>query len=163
MLVFFPSGTCIHQSCAETFLSAAHRQRHITPSPCRRQRNGSHPPRSVFNACIARKFSRRQACGRMVVSTAKVCLCISTTPERFHAINFTTGTGFFRLSGASPIFDHRFFLKESDTMKSCNSSHLFLSAHPKTLVSLVLSMVPTATVLGDPKCLRNQTKSVMPC
>lgn len=127
------------------------RKRHNTLSSCRSPRNGSHTPRSVFNACIASKFSRRQACGRMVVSTAKVCLCISTMNPRSHAMNITIEMGFFRLSGGSQISDHHCSLKEPDTMKSCNSTRLFLDAHPKILVSLVLSTAPTATVFGKPK------------
>ena len=127
------------------------RKRHNTLSSCRSPRNGSHTPRSVCNACIASKFSRRQACGRMVVSTAKVCLCISTMNPRSHAMNVTIEMGFFRLSGGSQISDHHCSLKEPDTMKICNSTRLFLDAHPKILVSLVLSTAPTATVFGKPK------------
>ena len=93
---FFVTGFCIHQSCAETCLSV-HLKTHNTSSSCRTRRNGSHTPRSVFNAFIASKFSRRQACGRMVVSTAKVCLCISATNQRSHAMNITIEMGFFHL------------------------------------------------------------------
>ena len=160
--LFCRSRTCICQLHAESCLSAC-QKRCITPSSCRSQRNETTTPTSVFNAFIANLFSKRQPCGRTVVSTAKECLCILAADQSFHAISFMFGMGFFQLSRKSMIFDHHCFLKQSEMMNSGNPTHVFLHAHSKTLVSLLQQTVPTATLLSKPKHFWNQTKSVTPC
>ena len=160
---FCQSGILI--TCRTSFLLSCDNDAslHHHPSSCRSETNERTTPTSVFNAFIARKFSKRQACGRTVVSTAKVCLCTLAASRRFHAISFIIGMGFFQLWRKNMIFDHHCFLKQSVMMNSGNPTHLLLHAHPKTLVSLVQQIVPTATLPREPKCFPNQTKSIIVC
>ena len=71
---FCQSGILI--TCRTSFLLSCDNDAslHHHPSSCRSETNERTTPTSVFNAFIARKFSKRQACGRTVVSTARfVC------------------------------------------------------------------------------------------